>query len=231
MTLFRFWFLTILTLFLPLLLDAQVQLVSTESDPEAFILECVNVINGDYCESVTDLVITGPDDLILQLFYSTKDAINGHQAGGWRMLPQRFIVMGKELSGKVCTVGNDRFEWSSAFVGERSGGILPYSGWIRSDGLTKDPLKIDILNTALGMVNTYSEEINGQTNHQNNILHCSGHACELILGDGTKRIYQKVQQLTPRFLIRMMLSLVVKLTVFPQKVKFSIRILTTNMTV
>ena len=36
-------------------------LVSTESDPDAFIQDCVNVINGDYCEVATDLVIPGPD--------------------------------------------------------------------------------------------------------------------------------------------------------------------------
>jgi hypothetical protein len=34
--------------------------VSTESDPDAFIQNSVNVVNGYYCESATDLVITGP---------------------------------------------------------------------------------------------------------------------------------------------------------------------------
>lgn len=41
-------------------------LLTTESDPDAFIERNVNVINGQYCESVTDLVIPGPDPLILQ---------------------------------------------------------------------------------------------------------------------------------------------------------------------
>ena len=59
--------------------------------------------------------------------------------------------------------------------------------------MTKDPLKIDILNQAVGMVNTYAEEIGGQTNHQNNQLHCKGDICELTLGDGTKRIYNRVE--------------------------------------
>ena len=190
-------FLTIFTLclYLPALSAGQLQDVSTESDPDAFIQNSVNVINGDYCESATDLVITGPDVLVLQRFYSTKDIITGVQAGGWRMLPQRFLVIGKDSSGKSCTVGKDRFEWTSAFTGERSGGILPYSGWRNTNGSTKDPLKIDVLNNALGLVNTYAQEINGQTNHQNNLLHCKGDACEMTLGDGTKRIYKKVEQL------------------------------------
>ena len=197
MTLFRHWLLTILILclYLPTLLAAELQLVSTESDPDAFIQNSVNVINGDYCESATDLVIAGPDALILQRFYSTKEPVTGMQPGGWRILPQRFLVIGKDSSGKTCTVGKDRFEWTSAFAGERSGGILPYTGWKDINGLTKDPLKIDVLNKALGMVNTYAEEINGQTNHQNNLLHCKGDTCELILGDGTKRIYKQVEQL------------------------------------
>jgi collagen type I/II/III/V/XI/XXIV/XXVII alpha len=149
------WLLAIFTLclYLPTLSASQLQFVSTESDPDAFIQNSVNVINGDYCESARDLVITGPDALVLQRFYSTKDIIIGVQAGGWRMLPQRFLVVGKDASGKSCTVGKDRFEWTSAFTGERSGGILPYTGWRNTNGFTKDPLKIDILNNAVGMVN------------------------------------------------------------------------------
>ncbi len=175
-------------------------LISTESDPDAFIQNSVNVINGDYCESTTDLVITGPDALILQRFYSTKDAITGVEAGGWRMLPQRFLIVGQDLSQKSCNVGKERFEWVLAFTGERSGGILPYSGWRSTHGSTKDPLKIDLLNSALGLVNTYAEEINGQTNHQNNLLHCKGDRCELSLGDGSRRIYQRVNDLPSELL-------------------------------
>jgi RHS repeat-associated protein len=191
------WLLTIFTLclYLPALSAGQLQLVSTESDPDAFIQNSVNVINGDYCESATDLVITGPDALVLQRFYSTKDAITGFKAGGWRILPQRFLIVGKDVSGKSCIVGKDRFEWTSAFTGERSGGILPYSGWRNTNGSTKDPFKIDVLNNAVGLVNTYAQEINGQTNHQNNLLHCKGDTCELSLGDGSKRVYQRVNDL------------------------------------
>jgi len=197
MNIFPHWLFTIFTLlvFLPTLSADPLQFVSTESDPDAFIHNSVNVINGDYCESATDLVITGPDALVLQRFYSTKDVITGIQAGGWRILPQRFLVIGKDSTEKSCNVGKDRFEWSSAFVGERSGGILPYNGWRNTNGSTKDPLKIDLFNNALGLVNTYAQEINGQNNHQNNLLNCKGTTCELILGDGTKRIYQKVQHL------------------------------------
>lgn len=227
MTLFPYWFLTILTLclYVPALPAGQLQLVPTESDPDAFIQNSVNVINGDYCESATDLVITGPDVLILQRFYSTKNTVTGLQAGEWRMFPQRFLVIGKDSSGKSCTVGKDRFEWTTAFAGERSGGILPYSGWRNTNGVTKDPLKIDILNNASGMVNTYAQEINGQTNHQNNLLHCKGDTCELTLGDGTKRIYKKIQWLPSLLLGEALTSLMAGQIVEPESFLLSQEIL------
>jgi len=192
------WFLCFLSLFLSSL--SANPFVSTESDPDAFIQNCVNVINGDYCEVATDLVISGPDPLVLQRYYSTNDPISGTRRGAWRIFPQRFLVIGKDKSGKSCTIGKDRFEATLAYAGERSGGILPYSGWRNTNGVTKDPLKIDIFNKGLGMVNTYASEMNGQTNHQNNQLFCKGDQCELTLGDGTKRFYRKVTTL-PKLLL------------------------------
>lgn len=139
---FHFLFIFFLT-HLPLLSTREAPLVSTESDPDAFIQNCVNVINGDYCEAVTDLIITGPDALILQRYYSTGDSITGKQPGRWRIFPERFLVIGKDSSQKTCTVDGDTFEWTSAFVGERSGGVLPYNGWRNTNGTTKKPLEID----------------------------------------------------------------------------------------
>ncbi len=90
--------------------------IYTESDPDAFIENCINVINGDYCESATDLVIAGPDALILQRYYSTKDIITGAQDGAWRMLPQRFLVISKDVSGRTANVRNEQFEWQGQSI-------------------------------------------------------------------------------------------------------------------
>ena len=169
-----------------------ISLIPTESDPDAFIQASVNVINGNYCEVTTDLLITGPDALLLQRFYTNE--------GGWKIFPERFLVVGQDPSKKSCHVGKERFEWTLALTGERSGGILPYSGWRNSNGIIKDPLKIDVLNQAVGMVNTYAIDINGQNNHQNNQLHCKKNTCELTLGDGTKRIYKRVELLPSQLL-------------------------------
>jgi hypothetical protein len=56
-------------------------LSSTDADPEAIIDHRVNVINGDYCEVMTDLVIKGPDDLVLQRYFSNSNYVTGKDAG------------------------------------------------------------------------------------------------------------------------------------------------------
>lgn len=168
-------------------------LPSTEADPDAFIDHCVNIINGDCCECALDLDVAGPDTLLLQRNYNAKNYMTGKDLGGWRIFPQTLLVTGRDPQNKECKVGPDRFEWVYAFTGERSGGILSYSGWRIISGDTKDPLKIEVLRDTVGMVNSYSGEMNGQTNHLNNHMHFKQDTCELTLGDGTKRIYRQVK--------------------------------------
>jgi YD repeat-containing protein len=103
-------------------------LCSTASDPDAIVDQCVNLINGDYCEVVTDLVIAGPDPLILQRFHNSKNVATGQGYGGWRIFPQMLLVLGKDSQKRECKVGKERFEWVYAFTGERSGSLLTYSG-------------------------------------------------------------------------------------------------------
>ena len=170
-------------------------LPSTEGDPDSFIEHSVSVINGDYCESVTDIAIEGPDVLLLQRYYNTKNYLTGEHAGGWRILPQLFLVIGEDIQIGDRSVAPDGQKCIRAFTGERSGGIFSYSGWRSNNSISNDPLRIDLLNDGLGMLNTYSKEMNGQTNHQNNQLHYNGETCELILGDGTRRLYQNVNWL------------------------------------
>ena len=117
-----------------------------------------------------DLIIPGPDPLILQRFHNSKNYVTGQGYGGWRIFPQMLLVLGKDPLKKECKVGGERFEWTYAFAGEKSGSILTYSGWKRIDGDTKDPLKINAQKDAMGLVNTYAEEINGQNNPLNNRL-------------------------------------------------------------
>jgi hypothetical protein len=158
-------------------------LPSTESDPDAFIGNYFNAINGDYCEAVTDLIIDGADPLILQRFYSSKNYFTGEGDGGWRIFPQNSLIVGKDPSES----SEDQHEQLYAFTGERSGGILTYTGKKKIGGNVKEPLKICMEKHGHGMVNTYAKELNGQTNHQNNRLFYGEKSCELILGDGLHR--------------------------------------------
>lgn len=176
------------------------QLVTTESDPDAFVQECVNVINGDYCESGTDLVIEGPDPLILQRFYSSKNYLTGKESGGWRFLTQRFLIVGQDFTKETSKIGNETCTKFYAFTGERTGGIFAYSGWKNRAGEFKEPFKIDSEKDAIGSVNTYAKEINGKLDHQNNVLKYAANTCELIVGDGTRRIYKKVSKLPSLFM-------------------------------
>lgn len=142
--------------------------LSPESDPDAFVQNRVNLISGEYCPAVADLTIAGPDALVLHRFYSSK-------IGGWRIFPERFLILGKSPEKRII-----------AWCGERSGAILPYSA-----RALEEPLKVDS-SSALGVVNTYAEEISGRTNPENNQLYWKDSDCELILGDGTRRFYNKV---------------------------------------
>lgn len=148
-----------------------------ENDPASYV-RGVSVIDGSFTAAETDLVITAPDLLILTRFYSSKDELDDTNFGGWRVFPECLLIVGQHPDGT-----------QYAFTGERSGAILTYCGQ------GKDALKIDILKNGAGMANTYAGEMNGQTNHQNNRLECKGTTCELILGDGTKRIYRQIVQM------------------------------------
>ncbi len=138
----------------------------------------VNVIHGCFTAKETDLVIPAPDPLILTRFYSSSDELRTTDFGGWRIFPQCVLIVGQHPDG-------NRY----AVAGERSGEFLTYTGQ------EKDSLKIDMVKDGIGMVNTYADEMGGQTNLKNNRLQCNGDTCELVLGDGTKRIYRETSEM------------------------------------
>lgn len=73
---------------------------SMEGDVEACIAHCVNVINGDYVESTIDLEVHAQDKdsegLSLNRVFNTINTLAGQQVGGWRILPQLFVVLGND---------------------------------------------------------------------------------------------------------------------------------------
>ena len=98
----RHWLFTIFTIFtlclyLPALSAGQVQLVSTESDLDAFIQNSVNVINGDYCESATDLVITGLMLWCFSVFIVQKMSLQGFKKVDGECSLNDFLSLAKML--------------------------------------------------------------------------------------------------------------------------------------
>ena len=171
-------------------------LSSTEADPNAFIDHRVNVINGDYCETITDLVIKGPDDLIMQRYYSNSNYITGKGAGSWRIFPQCWLTVGKDPKGKSCSISGTSYHWTYAYTGERSGGILTYSGWQSKTSKDKG-LQVWAFRDGRSISNTAHGEMSGKVNVQSNLLRYQADSQDYILtlGDGSKRFFEQVDSL------------------------------------
>lgn len=169
-------------------------LSSTEGDFSAILMNCVNVVNGDLCITDTDLIVEAPDNLILQRYYNSHDYVTGEKAGAWRIYAECLLVVGSDPKNNRCTKGKDVFDFSYAYAGDRSGGIVCYSGW-RNSQVSHD-LKVDVLKHNVSMVNTSHIEIGGRYNSKNNTLHYDSKKAvyELSLGDGRIRYYQKVEK-------------------------------------
>jgi RHS repeat-associated protein len=151
-----------------------------ESDPSSYV-KGVSVIQGNFTAAEIDLVIAGPDPLVLTRFYNSEET-SANFGEGWQIFPQTFLMFAQDSDG-----------YQYSLVGASSGGIFTYSG---DKG---GPLKIDLVKDGAGLVNTHAENINGQTNHLNNRLHCKGDTCELVLGDGTRRLYRQTEEISYDF--------------------------------
>lgn len=174
---------------------------STESDPDTLIDHKVNVINGDYCEVATDLIIKGPDDLVMQRYYSNSNFITGNGKGGWRIFPQCWLIVGKDPKGNHCNVSGISYYWTYAFTGDKSGSIYTYSGW-ESRMSKDDGLQIWGFRDGRCLCTTARGVVSGQTNVQNNKLRyqTNSQSYTLKLGDGTERYYEKVDTLPSLYL-------------------------------
>ena len=54
-----------------------------EGDPSGIVAGCVNVISGDFFDIQRDLVIEGPEPLVLERSYSSSDYSQGGLSNGW----------------------------------------------------------------------------------------------------------------------------------------------------
>ena len=189
LTLALFWFLQA---------DAGVSFVnnaclgSRENDPES-IVENVSTIHGNYSDYEIDLIVPGPDSLVLSRFYSSEDPLlGGASLGGWRFYPYCFLSIQKEARPKTYTTTEGKFDYTHILIGTNEGSILTYAGWKNTTNPDARSLfKVDVEGSLLGLANTARGNINAWTNLKNNQLYfdAQSNCYELFLSSGGKRVY------------------------------------------
>ena len=199
-------------------------LSSTESDPGSYIAGRVNACNGDYCESSLDLQLHDAPELYLRRTYNTADYMTGTGPGGWRVFSHLYLVLGKDRESADRLTSQGELEPVCAFAGEPSGSILTYSGWRDASGV-QNPLHIDLLAHGEEIVNTHSQSISAKSNRQNQALYNKGEVCEILLGDGTHRIYQKAESYPSLFLGEELIPVLVRQVEHPSVYRLSEEIL------
>ncbi len=80
--------------------DTSLQLLGSREGDPASIVEGVSTIHGDYSELEVDLIVSGPDPLVLSRFYSSHDTPASAHFGGWRFFAQMYSL-GPYVKGKV----------------------------------------------------------------------------------------------------------------------------------
>jgi hypothetical protein len=169
---------------------------SRESDP-ASIVENVSTIHGDYSEYEIDLIIPGPDPLILSRYYSSQDSLSvtsPANLGGWRLYPQCYLTVQKDPQGKTYTTSEGKFERTYVYVGASEGSILTYLCWQNTSNSKAISLfKVDTEEKLLGIANTARGALHAWTNLKNNELYfyAQSHHFELISSDHGRRFYIK----------------------------------------
>ncbi|NGX47001.1 MAG: tRNA nuclease WapA [Chlamydiae bacterium] len=173
--------------------QSSIYLGSREGDP-ASIVENVSTIHGDYSEVEVDLIVPGPDSLVLSRFYTSKDSLSATSLGGWRFYPQCTLSVQKDSKKKTFSSAEGKFDRTYVNVGMAEGSILTYVGWQNTTNeKAKALFKVDVDDQIFCMANTARGNTHAWTNQKNNELyfHAENNFFELILSSGGKRFYMK----------------------------------------
>jgi RHS repeat-associated protein len=134
--------------------EGDLPLSDTDGGSITLVYNAVNVISGDYVESVNDLTILGPEPLIFQRLYSSYDYKKEVLYNGWRHNHISSIVYENDSDG------------SNATYTELSGRTIKYASGSKSRHRTLKFLEKE----AKGYTNLGSGFIGGCTHAKNNIL-------------------------------------------------------------
>jgi len=157
---------------------------SREGDPESLV-QNVSTIFGDYSEVEVDLVVSGPDPIVLSRYYSSKDHPYLTNLGRWRFIPHCFLSIQQTLSEPLA--------FDHVFVGTTEGSIVTYSR--EKNANHSNILSLFKINSEqiYGLSNCAKGDISSWSNLKNNELyfHTKSNHFELRLCSGEKRIYIK----------------------------------------
>jgi RHS repeat-associated protein len=153
---------------------------SLENDPQS-IIENVSTIHGDYSKLETDLIVSGPDPIILYRFYSSRLHFAQAPLGGWQFLPHCFLYLKKE---------ND------VFIGSTKGGFHCFTSDTNSIP-SNSPIQFKLCSYQnIGLVNTANGIIVSLTNLKNATLEFNQQNDTFEFDfNGIKRIYKKHKNL------------------------------------
>jgi RHS repeat-associated protein len=167
-------------------------LESKEGDPASWA-ENVSTIHGDYSDYEIDLIVPGPDSLVLSRSYSSHDNhLISSSLGGWRFNSHCFLSVYKDPQARTYTTAEGKFDYTYISLGTNEGSILLYAGWQNITNPNATSLfKAEVEGALLGVANTARGNISAWTNLKNNELrfNAQNNHFELLLSSGGKRAY------------------------------------------
>lgn len=136
----------------------QSNITNLKSEPSTYINNTVSVISGDYTESFTDCVASGPEPLVVSRVYSSGERANGSLCYGWHMGHYGLINRWKEHD-KAAGRG-----YKATFIG---------TGGSRLTYMEQDEQQYQLEKKCIekGMTNTASGMLSARTNPANDKLH------------------------------------------------------------
>lgn len=163
--------------------------VNLEGEPSAIVNRCVNAISGDFIDCQIDLVVPGPQPIVIQRSYSSAEDNNGLYlfSHGWNLNHEGEIDLQQQILPRNPETGIVPESYIHyAETREGNGTRLLYTGDIRNG------LKLHSRIKAKHLTNCGSGEISGRTNLKNTRLDkAKNDALHMTFGSGIKRIFNR----------------------------------------
>jgi hypothetical protein len=164
------------------------QPTSCANSPENLVAGCVNILTGHYYEKNTDLVLKNSASFTLHRFYQQLDPIDGAAPGGWCILPERYLILGKEKTKGNC-------DHDIAITGDRLGAFFVFKKPLHPDTNSSQYLSVSSEQENCGLSNTLSGSINGRDSPFNHRLYLKEDRIEISQGNGSVRYYKEIATL------------------------------------